>query len=119
MPIIDVEIVGDEPPNPSLSQELADAAGEIFGSPSGRTWVRLRMLSSDLYAENGSDPEHHPVFVTVLKARWPNRDDMKREIALLTKMLARICERSFENVHVLYLPEGSGRIAFGGDLVRA
>lgn len=119
MPIIDVEIVGDESPKPSLAQELADAAGEIFGTPSGRTWVRLRMLSRDHYAENGTAQEHQPVFVTALKARRPDRDDMKREITQLTEAFARICERSFENVHVLYLPESSGRIAFGGDLVSA
>jgi phenylpyruvate tautomerase PptA (4-oxalocrotonate tautomerase family) len=117
MPIVDVEIVGDESPKPSLSQELADAAGEIFGTPPGRTWIRLRMLPHDHYAENQEAQEHHPVFVKVLKGQWPEHDDMKQEITQLTEAFARICDRSFENVHVLYLPEGSGRIAFGGDLV--
>lgn len=119
MPILDVEIVGEESPQPSVTQKLADAAGVIFGTPPGQTWVRLRMLSPDYYAENGAAEEQRPVFVTVLKGQWPEHDDMKREITQLTEVFAKICERSVENVHVLYLPAGSGRIAFGGDLVGA
>jgi len=75
------------------------------------------MLPRDCYAENSASQEHHPVFVTILKGQWSEHDDMKKEIILLTEAFARICDRSFEKVHVPYLPEGSGRIAFGGDLV--
>ena len=46
MPILTVEIVAEETEAlaPSLAAVMADAAGEIFGSAAGRTWVRLNLL---------------------------------------------------------------------------
>lgn len=123
MPIIDVEVVrdADESVRPTLARELADGAGEVLGAPEGQTWVRLRMLPREHYAENGGSPSEdvRPVFATVLKARWPDLKDMKREISRLTEVFAKICGRPAENVHVLYLPEAAGRISFGGKLVGA
>jgi hypothetical protein len=122
MPILEIEIV--VPENETLSGELApslaEAAGEIFESPAGGTWVRLRDLPLSQYAENGGGPQEDvlPVFVTVLKARLPSPGDLEGEIERLTNEIARLCKRSVENVHLFYQPEGVGRIAFGGRLVR-
>ena len=57
------------------------------------------------------------MFVFVLKARLPPLAERQREVAQLTEVIARACRRPPENVHILYLPEGSGRMAFGGQIV--
>lgn len=117
MPILDVEIVmaEKEPPTENLAKRLADAAGEIFGSGKGQTWVKVRELSAKYYAENGiSDQWVYPVFVTVLKRKYPEKEEIKKEVEKLTQMVAKICQRPAENVHVFYLPEGTGRVSFGG-----
>ena len=46
MPILTVEIVVKETEAlaPSLAAAMADAAGAIFDSAAGRTWVRLNLL---------------------------------------------------------------------------
>ena len=79
MPILEIEIVlqPGEVLVSDLAQIAADRAAEIFGSPPGNTWVRLRFLPAGQYAENGSllpggeNPAIYPVFVTVLKAQLP------------------------------------------------
>lgn len=120
MPILDVEIVrspGDKA-DAGLAAALADAVGEVFDSPPGRTWIKLRYVAAEQYAENGGGPPPGvlPVFVTVLKAQW-NDEDVAREVAALTEAIADRCGRPAENVHVLYAPPAAGRIAFGGRLV--
>ncbi len=45
------------------------------------------------------------------------RDDLRREVAALTPAIAAICARLPENVHILYQPDGAGRVAFGGRVV--
>lgn len=121
MPILDVEIVmgPSESGKAGWAQQLADLAGEILESPAGHTWVRLRVLPSPLYAENHSEPsfEARPVFVTVLKARIPPQETLQAEAHKLSEGIARAVGRPKENVHILYLPEGVGRVAFGGRLV--
>lgn len=123
MPILDIELIMG--PNESckhdLAQEIADMVGEVLDSPPGHTWVKLRLLQGSLYAENGSDHSElaRPVFVTVLKARAPTRDEIKVEAERLSVSIAKATGRPKENVHILYLPEGVGRIAFGGKLVTA
>ncbi len=121
MPILEVEIVtshGESLP-PGLAQQLADAAGDILGTPSGRTWCRLRVLPSDQYAENRTavPKDIQPVFVTVLKSRVGSPGELKGETAKLCEALAKACGRPKENVHILYLPEAAGRMSFGGELV--
>lgn len=121
MPILEVEIVtgsrSQELPA-GLSQALADAAAQVFAAPPGSTWVRLRQLPGDQYAEDGGAPEEvFPVFVSVLKARLPDSRSLAAEAASLTAAVARILDRPEANVHVLYQPEGNGRVAFGGRLV--
>jgi hypothetical protein len=55
--------------------------------------------------------------VSVLKAKLPSLAERQREVAQLTEMIARACRRPPENVHILYLPEGSGRMALAGQIV--
>jgi hypothetical protein len=121
MPILDIEIVLSEGETlqAGMASALANAAGSVFGSPPGGTWLRLRELHLDQYAENGGGPPPgvQPVFVTVLKSRLPSPGDLEREIGTLTREIARLCERPPENVHLIYLPEGAGRVAFGGRLI--
>lgn len=122
MPILDVEIVRapGEKSDAGLAAALAEGAGKVFASPPGRTWVKLRDIAADQYAENGGGPAPGilPVFVTVLKARW-EQNGLGPEVAALTEVVAERCGRPAENVHVLYVPPAAGRIAFGGRLVTA
>ncbi len=120
MPVLDVEIVArpDETLKEDLARRIADLAGEVFQTEPGRTWVKLRLLSAEQYAENGGPPEGvYPVFVSVLKSQLPRQEEMAAEVSSLTRAIARACRRPQENVHVLYLPAASGRMAFGGRLV--
>jgi phenylpyruvate tautomerase PptA (4-oxalocrotonate tautomerase family) len=120
MPILDVELVlsPGETPDFNLAARLADAAGEVLASRPHGTWVKLRFIEANLYAENGGMPEGiYPVFVTVLKSRVPARPELEVEIRRLTESIAQVCSRSAENVHILYQPEATGRVAFGGNIV--
>ena len=121
MPILDVEVVLEpgEALRPELAGELADRAGEVFGALPGTIWVKLRVIPAAHNAENqASRPtDVYPVFVSVLKAKLPPIDERQHEVARLTEVIACICRRPPENVHILYLPEGAGRMAFGGTLV--
>lgn len=120
MPILDVELVlaPGETPVSDLAARLADAAGEVFGSEPGHTWVKLRFLDASLYAENASPAvQALPVFVTVLKSKSPTGAELATEIRNLTEAIAGICDRPAENVHLLYQPDAAGRAAFGGNVV--
>lgn len=123
MPILDVEIVAAPPPDRRrpMAMAIAEAAGDLFRAPPGETWVRLRDLPASDYAESGGGPPNgvRPVFVTVLKASLGPEDELATQAKQLTEAVARACERPEENVHVLFLPGGRGRIAFGGELVPA
>jgi phenylpyruvate tautomerase PptA (4-oxalocrotonate tautomerase family) len=118
MPILEIEVVTADALADDLAQRLAEMAGEVFGSPPGRTWVRLRSLPPHQYAENCTlQPEgHRAVFVAVLKAQPPSGAALASEARSLAEGVARVCGRSVENVHVLYEPGAQGRIAFGGCL---
>ena len=120
MPILDVEIVThpDEKIRPDLATELANQAGEIFHSPPGNTWVKIRFTAGENYAENSNESgDVFPVFVSVLKARLPSPEALQAEVTRLTVVIAQVCTRPQENVHILYLPEGAGRVAFGGKVL--
>lgn len=119
MPILEIEIVlkDGETLAPTLACALADAAGQVFGSPPAGTWVRLRGLPGQQYAENDSPPGPHPVFVSVLKARMASAEATQAEVSRLTPLIAKLCDRPAENVHIIYQPEGFGRAAFGGELL--
>ena len=120
MPIVDIEIVGDvNAAPPALAQALADAAGRIFGSPPGTTWVRVRALAAAAYAENdvAVAADARPVFVTVIKRQPPSGPALAGEIGALTRLVAQAVGRAAEHVHVSYEPAAAGRIAFGGVVV--
>jgi hypothetical protein len=118
---LEVEIVArpGERLRGSLAVNVADRAAEVFGTPTGHTWVRLRILALEQYAEDGGGPEPgvHPVFVSVLKAELPEADVLAAEIEGLTEAIATACDRRPQNVHIRYEPAGGGRMAFGGRLV--
>ena len=120
MPIIDIEIVfrANESIREEVVSELADELGEIFHSPPGQTWIKLHPLSADQYAENGGTPDGvYPIFVTVMKSKLSSLEEMQKEVAKITGAIAQICGRPSDNVHVIYEPEGRGRLAFGGKIV--
>ncbi len=121
MPILDVEIIlkPGEIIEHNLARGIADAAAAIFGAGPGSTWVKVHGVDAAYYAENGAEPsdEVYPVFVSVLKARMPSPEDLRREVERLTPAIAALCQRPPENVHIIYLPEGAGRVAFGGRVV--
>ena len=122
MPIVDVEIVtASEADMTAVSTPaLANALGQVFGSPPGTTWVRVHELPSGAYAENGvtialSDL---PAFATVLHSHPPGGTALAAEATAVTQAIARIIGRSPDCVHVQYAPAGAGRQAFGGTLVQ-
>ena len=120
MPIVDIEIVlkPNEIVQSEIVEELADQLGEIFGSPKGTTWVKVHALTHDYYAESGGTPDGvFPVFVSILKSKLPSTEEMQKEVEMITGAVAQICGRPSGNVHVIYLPEGRGRVAFGGKIV--
>ena len=120
MPIIDIEFVHSAQasalPNAGT---LAAAIGRALGTP-GRTWVRLRTLDANCYAENESavSPSELPVFVTVLHAHLPSGPALAAEVQVLTQAVASCVGCPAERVHVQYAPAGAGRQAFGGSLVK-
>ena len=121
MPILTIEIISfsREQEKAGLASIIADRAGDIFSSMPGGTWVKIRWLPAEQYAENGGGPPENvrPVFVEILLSELPNPDIMKRQVNLLTEAIAGLCNRSSENVHILYQPAAKGRIAFGGRIV--
>ena len=121
MPIVSIQIVG-ELANPVVEknhiQNLTNILGGIFNSAPGTTWVKLLTINQEHYAENDiPDTELlHPVFVEVLKRKLQDRQVLAAEAQAISKAVAQELYRSEENVHILYLPAGEGRIAFGGKL---
>ncbi len=121
MPIVEVEVIlrPAETLRDELAQELADALGEALNTASGTTWVKVDGRTHNRYAESGGmTADTFPVFVTILKSSLPALEARTAEAERVTACVSRICERPSENVHIIYLPEGKGRVAFGGDLVR-
>ena len=120
MPILDIEIVlnPQEGIEENLSQRLADAAGNIFGSAPAETWVKIWLVDAANYAENYviAGNECYPVFINVLKAKLKTGQELKEEVKNLTKIVAEICKRPVDNVHIIYQPAGLGRVAFGGKI---
>jgi phenylpyruvate tautomerase PptA (4-oxalocrotonate tautomerase family) len=85
MPIVDVEVVlgAGETLTANMASMLADAIGEVFGTPRGRTWVRLRHLNRADYAEQGGITDDiRPVFITVLKSQRPENETMRHGLPL-------------------------------------
>jgi phenylpyruvate tautomerase PptA (4-oxalocrotonate tautomerase family) len=122
MPIVDIEIVGDCSAQSSASRAtaLANALGTVLGTPHGRTWVRVRLLEREAYAENETtlSDEDLPVFITVLHARPPAGEALADEAKAITVAVARYLARPEERVHVQYAAAALGRQVFGGVLVQ-
>lgn len=121
MPIVDIELVlgSNGAIAPGLAQSLADTVGRTLKSPAGETWVRLRVLAREHYAENVSlvESSELPVFVTVLKRAIPPERELAAEVSALTDAIANALGRASPCVHVEYAPAASGRASFGGKLV--
>ena len=120
MPILTVEIVTrpDERFPAELAHMLADRAGAILHSAPGHTWVTVRFIASEHYAENqNSSADIHPVFVSILKATIPTPEMLQTEVAELTIAIGQCCNRPPAHVHIIYLPQGAGRVAFGGKVL--
>jgi phenylpyruvate tautomerase PptA (4-oxalocrotonate tautomerase family) len=121
MPIATVEVVVDanETIAGDLAQKLADSIGRALESPPGQTWVRLRSIPREHYAENGPAPDaaNLPVFVTVLKTLPSHGAKLRSEVAALTRAVAQQVARPVASVHIEYEPPALGRVAFGGNLV--
>jgi phenylpyruvate tautomerase PptA (4-oxalocrotonate tautomerase family) len=121
MPIVDVELVVERSLTESseLSRALADALGAVLGSPQGQTWVRLRTLAKEGYAENGTtlNSEQLPVFVTVLLAHPPKGQKLKTQIGAVTNAVANCTKTPSHLVHVEYAPDAASRQALGGKLI--
>ena len=123
MPIVDVEVVTGAAEADVIGKEtlqlLADELGSLFGSDPGGTWVRLRSIDQNAYAENGAavGPDARPTFVNILRAETPERGALRQEMQRIAEVIARTLDRPRENVHVLYAPDARGRIGFGGMLL--
>jgi phenylpyruvate tautomerase PptA (4-oxalocrotonate tautomerase family) len=122
MPIVTVEVVAgaNDAMIKNLAQSLADAIGGALKSPPGQTWVRVRFLAHDQYAENEApvDSAQLPVFVTILKKQTPERAELEGEVTALSRAVAQAIGRPAACVHIEYAPAAAGRLAFGGVLVQ-
>jgi hypothetical protein len=80
--------------------------------------VKLHGLPANLYAENGEEQTSiYPVFVKIIKSTLPNITKLQDEANRISIAVANIVERPAENVHVIFEPDGTGRVAFGGKLL--
>jgi phenylpyruvate tautomerase PptA (4-oxalocrotonate tautomerase family) len=122
VPIVTVEVVADpdRPLERNLTQSLADTVGRVLSSPPGQTWIRLRLLPRDGYAENDAlvDAAELPAFVTLLQRQPPTGAALQAEVAALTHAIAQLIGRPATCVHVEYAPAAVGRVSFGGKLVQ-
>jgi phenylpyruvate tautomerase PptA (4-oxalocrotonate tautomerase family) len=115
MPILDVEIVG--PTQAGIAQSLADQAGVALETAPGKTWVKVRFLPSEQYAENGMPQgSTQPVFVSILTRSEIDSNRKSRVALALATQFSKVLGRSAENIHVIFELSAAGRIAFGGNL---
>ena len=116
MPILEVEVVGQQqgdPPTEKLAERIAQAVGKALGVPNGQLWVKVSKLSAMSYAENGPPTGTLPVFVRVLvrtrdPSVWPQR------AATINVAVAEATNRKRESVHVIFEPDATARVFFGG-----
>jgi phenylpyruvate tautomerase PptA (4-oxalocrotonate tautomerase family) len=122
MPVVTVEFVSDSdrPMRDGLAQALADAVGRVLGTPPGQTWVRLRSLQPNQYAENDTHlgASELPVFITLLERLPPTGAELQAQVTSLTQAIAQVFGRPSGCVHIEYASAASGRVSFGGRLVQ-
>lgn len=123
MPIADIELIcetAQSVPSAGLAQQLANELGRVFSSPPGGTWVRVRTLAPEQYAENDAEPgaSEFPIFVTLLLGQLPVAAALEQQVIAVTAAVARVTGKDEQRIHVQYAPAASGRQAFGGHLVR-
>jgi len=122
MPIVTLELVvePDHAVERGLTQSLADTIGRVLKSPPGQTWIRMRLLPRDAYAENEAlvETAELPVFVGVLERQPPAGADLQAEITALTDAIAQVIGRPAACVHIAYAPAAVDRVSFGGKLVQ-
>jgi phenylpyruvate tautomerase PptA (4-oxalocrotonate tautomerase family) len=120
MPLVEIEHIGAFPRSAhALSQELADALATVFSSARAETWVRLRSLSSENYAENGEDDPlgAEAIFVSITKKDLPSSSLLANQATAVASVVATVFQRSIDRVHIIYEPPARNRIAFGGRLI--
>jgi len=122
VPIVTIQIVASNNERIYSTEhvaKLADYLGSIFNSDAGGTWVKLHYLDRDHYAENETHPDTNiqPTFVEVLKRTLPQQETLALEAEQIAVKVAHVLSRPLENVHIIYLPPGEGRVAFGGKLL--
>lgn len=120
MPILQITVVSqdDEPGTRVSVASIADAAGRIFESAPGGTWVSIEQRPRSQYAENGGGPPDavRPVFVRVLLADWGSEAARATWARALAQAIGPILMRPVGNVHIIFEPPARGRVAFGGAL---
>jgi hypothetical protein len=122
VPIVTIQIVTSKSENTySVAQveKLSDDLGTIFNSEPSGTWVKLELLDRNQYSENEVRPDSsvEPTFVEVLKRTLPDQDTLAVEAQQIATKVAHVLSRPLDNVHIIYLPPGEGRVAFGGKLL--
>lgn len=120
MPILTIDAVEDpkQPLPAKLARSIADAAGQVLGSPEARTWVCLRRIPAGDYAENGIEHAPAPLLVELRLREPPVAQERERLVLELTQAIARASQRPAETVHLHVQPAAKGQQAFGGRLVR-
>jgi hypothetical protein len=124
MPIVSIEIAVAEheielPHN--KVKEIANHLGVLFESEKGGTWVKVTYLPWKQYAENSANfhESAKPAIVEILKKTLPDPNEMAAEAKQVAKIVGAIISRPEENIHIIFLPESLGRVAFGGNLIRS
>ena len=121
MPILNIEVIGplNESIRSGLASRIADAAGKVLNSKPQSTWVKIRFLSEEEYSENEGGPAEAvlPVFISLILAKPPAGNELNKMLYRLTEVIAKVCERPPQNVHIIVEPAAAGRIAFGGSLI--
>ncbi len=114
MPILSLDVVEDESaPLPSdAAQRIADAAGQVLGTPAGRTWVLIRPVPAQAYAENQSPKAPAPLLVSLRMREVPSGQAREQQVQALTQAIARAAGRPAEQVHLVYEAPALGRQAY-------
>jgi phenylpyruvate tautomerase PptA (4-oxalocrotonate tautomerase family) len=123
MPIVTIECVVSadfEHYDSSFTQRLADRLGVIFESEPGTTWVKLKYLTQSNYAENdtSTNGSMEPTFVSILLRSLPSEATLERIAHDVSTEVSSVLARPSTNTHVFFEPEGLGRVAFGGVLLK-